>query len=155
LKDSQKERALPWIVGVVMATVLVINVTPWQTKVSLNYSSAEVRDIALFVHANTSKKKGFFYYKLSIWNPTQALMFYSDRFLEGRSNDSEDLFKKMEENPQSTWLGGVPEFKGLEKEFPGKFYLIYSNQKFAYFTSMQNRENIIYDFSHMKLPVIR
>ena len=61
----------------------------------------------------------------------------------------------MEENPQSTWLTGVPEFKDLEKEFPGKFYLIYSNQKFSYFTLMQNRENVIYDFSHIKLPVIR
>jgi 4-amino-4-deoxy-L-arabinose transferase-like glycosyltransferase len=155
LKDSQKERVLPWIVGVVMATVLVINVTPLQTKVSLNYSSAEVRDIAPFVHVNTSKKQGVFFYKLSMWNPTQALMFYSDRFLESFTNDLENLIKKMEENPQSTWLAGVPEFKDLEKEFPGKFYLIYSNQKFAYFTLMQNRENIIYDFSHIKLPVIR
>ena len=155
LKDSQKERVLPWIVGVVMATVLVINVTPLQTKVSLNYSSAEVRDIAPFVHANTSKKQGFFYYKLSIWNPTQALMFYSDRYLESFTNESENLIKKMEENPETTWLAGVPEFKDLEKEFPGKFYLIYANQKFAYFTLMQNRKNVIYDFSHMKLPVIR
>ena len=82
-------------------------------------------------------------------------MFYSDRFLEGFTNELENLFKMMGENPESTWLAGVPEFKALEKEFPGKFYLIYANQKFAYFTLIQNSKNVIYDFSHMKLPVIR
>ena len=61
----------------------------------------------------------------------------------------------MEENPESTWLAGVPEFKALEKEFPGEFYLMYANQKFADFTVTQNRKNVIYDFSHIKLPVIR
>ena len=40
LKDSHKEKALPWMVGIIMATVLVVNVTPVQVKVSLNYNSA-------------------------------------------------------------------------------------------------------------------
>jgi 4-amino-4-deoxy-L-arabinose transferase-like glycosyltransferase len=155
LKDSQKEKALPWMIGIIMATVLVINVTPIQTKVSLNYNSAEARDIAPFINANTSKKQGVFFYKLSWWNPTQALMFYSDRVVEGLSTNPEKLFKMMRENDGSTWLAGVPEFKNLEKEFPGKFYLIYANQKFAYFTLMQNREKVVYNFSKIKIPVVR
>ena len=155
LKDSQKEKALIWMVGIIMAIVLVINVTPFQTKVSLNYNSAEVRDIAPFINANTSKEQGVFFYKLSWWNPTQALMFYSDRIVEGLSTNPENLFEKMRGSNKSTWLTGVPEFNNLEKNFPGKFYLIYANQKFAYFTSMQNRENVVYNFSKMNLPVVR
>jgi len=61
----------------------------------------------------------------------------------------------MRGSNKSTWLTGVPEFNNLEKNFPGKFYLIYANQKFAYFTSMQNRENVVYNFSKMNLPVVR
>ena len=56
---------------------------------------------------------------------------------------------------RGTWLANIWEFKKLEKEFPRRLYLIYGNKKFAYFTSMKNRENIIYDFSTMKLPVVR
>jgi len=155
LKDSQKEKALPWMIGIIMATVLVINVTPIQTKVSLNYNSAEARDIAPFINANTSKEQGVFFYKLSWWNPTQALMFYSDRIVQGLSTNPEKLIKMVRENHGSTWLTGVPEFKNLEKEFPGKFYLIYANQKFAYFTLMQNREKVVYNFSKIKIPVVR
>ena len=155
LKDSHKEKLLPWMIGIVMVTVLVINVTPIQTKVSLDYNSAEVRDVAPFIRANSSKKQGIFFYKLSWWNPTQAVMFYSDRIIEGLSTNPENLFKKMEENVRSTWLTGVPEFKNLENKFPEKFYLIYANQKFAYFTSIQNRNNVVYDFSKIKLQVVR
>jgi hypothetical protein len=155
LKDSQKDKALPWMIGIIMATVLMINVTPIQTKVSLNYNSVEARDIAPFINANTSKKQGVFFYKLSWWNPTQALMFYSNRIVEGLATNPENLFKMMSENDGSTWLAGVPEFKNLEKEFPGKFYLIYANQKFTYFTSMQNRDKVVYNFSKTKLPVVR
>ena len=142
---------------VVMATVLVVNVTPIQLKVSLNYNSAEVRDIAPFVHANTPQKQDVSFYKLSRWNPTQALMFYSDRFVDWGSvpTDPESLFQKMEENLQGTWLTSISEFKTLEKDFPGQLYLIYGNQKFAYFTSIKNQGNVIYDFSNMKLPVVR
>jgi len=155
LKDSQKEKALPWMVGIIMATVLVINASPVQTKVTLNYNSAEVRDIAPFINANTSKEQGVFFYKLSWWNPAQALMFYSDRIVERLSTNPENLLEEMKKNDGSTWLTGVPEFKNLEKKFPKKFYLIYANQKFAYFTSIQNRDKIVYNFSKTKLPVVR
>ena len=53
LKDSQKEKALPWMIGTVMTIVLVINVTPIQVKVSLNQNNREIRDLAPFVHINT------------------------------------------------------------------------------------------------------
>jgi len=157
LKDSHKEKALPWMIGIVMATVLVVNITPIQLKVSLNYNSAEVRDLAPFVHANTPQKQNVSFYKLSQWNPTQALMFYSDRFVDWASvpTDPKNLFQKMEENLEGTWLTSISEFENLEKNFPGKLYLIYGNQKFAYFTSMKNRENVVYNFSNMKLPVVR
>lgn len=155
LKDSQKEKALPWMMGIIMATVLVVNVTPIQVKVSLNYNSVEVREIATFVRANASQKEDLYFYRLSWWNPTQALMFYSDRFVGGLSTDPENLFQQMADNPKRTWLSSISEFKTLEKDFPGKLYLIYGNQKFAYFTSMKNRENVIYDFSDSQLPVVR
>ena len=155
LKDNQKLKVLPWMIGVVMAAVLVINITPIQVKVSLNYNSAEVRNIAPFVNINTEPDERISNYGFSPWNPTQALAFYSDRFLEYPVNDSEILIQKVNENPKATWLSSVSKFNDLEKKFPGKLYLIYGNQKFAYFTSLKNRENIIYDFSRIRLPIVR
>ena len=138
-----------------MAAVLVVNVTPIQLKVSLNYNSGEVRDIAPFVRINTKPDERISNYGFSPWNPTQALAFYSDRFLEYPVNDPETLIQKVNENPKATWLSSVSKFNNLEESFPGQLYLIYGNQKFAYFTSMKNRENVIYNFSNMKLPVVR
>jgi len=155
LKDSQKEKLLPWMIGTVMVVVLLVNVTPIQLKVSLNYNSAEVRDIAPFVRINTEPGERISNYRFSPWNPTQALAFYSDRFLEYPVNDPKTFIQKMNENPKATWLSSIPDFNNLEQDFPGELYLIYGNQKFAYFTSMKNRENVIYDFSNIKLPVVR
>ena len=141
-----------------MATVLVVNVTPIQVKVSLNYNSADVRDLAQFVNANTPPKQEVNFYKLSRWNPTQALMFYSDRFVNWDGivpTEPEALFQEMEKDMRGTWLANIWEFEKIEKEFPGRLYLIYGNKKFAYFTSMKNRRNISYNFSKMKLPVVR
>ena len=157
LRDSQKEKALPWMVGIIMATVLVVNVTPVQVKVSLNYNSAEVRDLSQFVNANTLQEQGVNFYKLSRWNPTQALMFYSNRFVNWTnvSTEPEALFQEMDKNLSGTWLTNIWEFEKLEKDFPGRLYLIYGNKKFAYFTSIKNRDNVIYNFSKTKLPVVR
>ena len=138
-----------------MATVLVVNVTPVQVKVSLNYNSAEVRDIAPFIRMNTEPGERIFNYRFSQWNPTHALAFYSDRFLEYPVKDPETLIQKVNEDPKTTWLSSVSDFNNLEKDFPGELYLIYGNKRFAYFTSMQNRGNVIYDFSDTDLPVIR
>ena len=157
LNDTQKEKVLPWAIGIIMATVLVVNVTPVQVKVSLNYNSTEVRDVAPFVNANTPPKQDVNFYKLSRWNPTQALMFYSDRFVNWTNvpTEPEALFQEMEKNLRGTWLTNIWEFEKLEKDFPGKLYLIYGNNLFAYFTSIKNRGNVVYNFSKMKLPVVR
>jgi hypothetical protein len=155
LKDRQKEKILPWMVGVVMATVLVVNVTPIRVKVTLEQNSAEVRDVAPFVRINTKPGERISNYGFSPWNPTQALAFYSDRFLEYPVNDPATLMQQIKEAPKKTWLSSAEKFNELEKIFPGELYLIYGNQKFSYFTSMENQKNIIYNFSNMKLPVVR
>ena len=65
------------------------------------------------------------------------------------------LIQKLDANPKGTWLSPVLKFEDLKKKFPQKFYLIYGNKKFAYFTSIENRENVVYNFSKMKLPIVR
>jgi 4-amino-4-deoxy-L-arabinose transferase-like glycosyltransferase len=155
LKDSQKEKALPWMIGVVMTIILVINVTPIQVKVSLNQNNHEVRDLAPFVHINTRPGEKIYNYGFTPWNPTQVLAFYSGRFLESPVKDAETLIQKLEENPGGTWLSPVSKFKELKNKFPGKLYLIYGNKKFAYFTSIRNRENVIYNFFDTEVPIVR
>ena len=155
LKDSQKEKALPWMIGAVMTIVLVINATPIQVKVSLNQNNHEVRNLAPFVHINTRPGEKIFNYGFTPWNPTQVLAFYSGRFLEYPVKDAETLIQKLDKNPKGTWLSPVSTFKELKNKFPGKLYLIYGNQKFAYFTSIRNRENITYNFFDTKVPIVR
>ena len=85
-------------------------------------------------------------------------MFYSDRFVNWDGivpTEPEALFQEMEKDMRGTWLTSIWDFEKLEKDFPGRLYLIYGNKKFAYFTSMKNRRNISYNFSKMKLPVVR
>jgi len=155
MKGDQKEKALLWMVGIVMAVVLVVNVTPIQAKVSLNQNNAEVRDLAPFIHINTKPGEKILNYGFTPWNPTQVLAFYSERFLKYPVKDAETLIRKLEENPEGKWLSPVLKFKELDKQFPGKLYLIYGNQKFAYFTSKKNRENVTYNFFNTKVPIVR
>jgi 4-amino-4-deoxy-L-arabinose transferase-like glycosyltransferase len=155
LKDAQKEKALPWMIGIVMTVVLVVNVTPIQVKVSLNQNNAEARNLAPFVHLNTKPGEKISNYGFTPWNPTQVLAFYSGRFLKYPVKNAETLIQKLEENPGGTWLSPVSKFKELKKIFPGKLYLIYGNQKFAYFTSIKNRENVTYNFFNTKVPIVR
>ena len=155
MKDDQKEKALLWMVGIVMTVVLVVNVTPIQAKVSLNQNNAEARDLSPFVHINTKSGEKILNYGFTPWNPTQVLAFYSERFLEYPVKDAETLIQKLEKNPEGKWLSPVLKFKELEKKFPEAFYLIYGNQKFAYFTSKKNRENISYNFFNTKVPIVR
>ena len=85
-------------------------------------------------------------------------MFYSDRFVNWDGivpTEPEALFQEMEKNMRGTWLTHIRDFEKLDEGFPGKVYLIYGNQRLAYFTSMKNRDNIVYNFSNMKLPIIR
>ena len=155
LNDAQKEKALPWMIGIIMTVVLVVNVTPIQIKVSLDQNNTEARNLAPFVHINTKSGEKISNYGFTPWNPTQVLAFYSGRFLEHPVKDAETLIQKLEENPEGTWLSPVSKFKELKKKFPEKFYLIYGNQKFAYFTSKRNRENVTYNFFNTKVPIVR
>jgi 4-amino-4-deoxy-L-arabinose transferase-like glycosyltransferase len=155
LKDSQKEKALPWMIGTVMAIVLVVNVTPIQVKVSLNQNNREARDLAPFVNINTRPGEKILNYGFTPWNPTQVLAFYSGRFLENPVKNAETLIQRLDENPKRTWLSPVSKFKELKNKFPGKLYLIYGNKKFAYFTSIRNRENVIYNFFDTEVPIVR
>jgi hypothetical protein len=155
MKDAHKEKALLWMVGIIMAVVLVVNVTPIQAKVSLTQNNPEARNLAPFVHINTKFGEKILNYGFTPWNPTQVLAFYSGRFLEYPVKDAETLIQKLEENPEGKWLSPVSKFKKLEKQFPESLYLIYGNQKFAYFTSKKNRENISYNFFNTKVPIVR
>ncbi len=155
LKGAQKEKALPWMVGIVMAIVLVVNVTPIQVKVSLNQNNSEARNLAPFVHINTKPGEKIFNYGFTPWNPTQVLAFYSERFLEYPVKDAETFMQQLNENPKGTWLSPVLRFEELKNKFPGKLYLIYGNKKFAYFTSTKNRENVNYNFLNTTVPIVR
>ncbi|SVE43781.1 uncharacterized protein METZ01_LOCUS496635, partial [marine metagenome] len=155
LNDAQKEKALPWMIGIIMTVVLVVNVTPIQVKVSLNQNNTEARNLAPFVHINTKSDEKISNYGFTPWNPTQVLAFYSGRFLEYPVKDAETLIQKLDKNPKGTWLSPVSKFKELKNKFPGKLYLIYGNQKFAYFTSIRNRENITYNFFDTEVPIVR
>ena len=141
--------------GVVMLTVLVVNVTPLQVKVSLSPRSADVRQLAAVVNLNTPPGKDIGNYRLSPWNPQHAMFFYSHRHLAYPIKDPEKLQERIAKNPRSTWLTSSLAFEELKEKFPDEFYLIQANGKYAYFTSAGNRENVRYDFSEMSLPVVR
>ncbi len=155
VSEAVKEKSLPWMVGVIMTTVLFVNVTPLQVKVTLSPNSVDVRQLAAVINLNTPPDQKLGNYRLSIHNPRNALLFYSDRFMDEPIVDSLKLLGRIENQPGSTWLTSVPEFQKLQQDYPGQFYLIQATRKYAYFTSVKNRESIRYDFSEMKVPMIR
>ena len=53
----------------------------------------------------------------------------------------------FEENPRSTWLSRLEDFRKLEERYPGQLYLIQSQGSYAYFTAAKVRDQIRYDFS--------
>lgn len=188
LREDRREKCLPYIVGVLMVTVVVINITPIKIKHDLAPNNPEARRLAPVVFLNTppenpaanggpgnEQRKRMFpchtkmirfahplhcvfdvgNYRLPYWNPRNILMFYSNRILSDPAREPEELERFIDRHPQTTWLTAAREFKYLQEEYPGKFYLIQANEKFAYFTSAENRDNIRYDFSGIKLPLIR
>jgi 4-amino-4-deoxy-L-arabinose transferase-like glycosyltransferase len=155
VSEEVKEKSLPWMVGVVMATVLFVNATPLQVKVTLSPNSVDVRQLAAVINLNTPPNQTLGNYRLTPHNPRNALLFYSDRFMDKPLGDPLKLLSRMEIQPGSTWLTSVHEFTKLRGNYPEQFYLIHATRKYAYFTSMKNRENIRYDFSEMKVPLIR
>ena len=156
LEPEKKDRALGIMAGVIAATILFVNTTPFQVKVTLAQSSKEVRELAAVINLNTSKIQAIGNYRLTPSNPRLAMLFYSNRDIESAViRDPEKLLMPLSSTPEKTWLSSIVEYRKLASQHPDKVYLIQANSKYAFFTSMKNRENIRYDFSAMQLPLIK
>lgn len=148
IPENSKERFIPYIAGAIMAVVLFVNATDIQARISLSQNSVSMRQLAPVIRRNSVSKVGNF--RLSHWNPRNALLFYADRFLPDPVKDPEELIRRLDKKPEVTWLTSVGEFKNLKEAFPGKLYLIASYERYAYFTSERNKENIRYDLPEIK-----
>ena len=155
LNTKLKEKLLAGLGGIACLTALFVNSTQFQVKVTLTESSKEVRHLASIIKLNTLENEKIGNYKLSYWNPKHAMFFYSDRQLEPPLTDKKEFLKQFNNNPKIMWLTNATEFKTLNSQFPEKFYLIMGNSKYAFFTSLQNRDHIKYDFSEVRLPNIK
>jgi 4-amino-4-deoxy-L-arabinose transferase-like glycosyltransferase len=149
LLPNWKDKALPWVVGGGMMTALIINATPFEIKqaASLRRNSWEVRLLAPVIRLNTPEKAMLGNYKLPLWNPRNSVLFHSDHWLADPINQPEKVMASFDKNHRATWLTRMREFKKLNDQFPGQLYLIQSQGQYAYFTSMQFRDQIRYDFS--------
>ncbi len=150
-----KEKVVQGLAVVACLTTLFVNSTPFQAKVTLSESSKEIRHLASLIKLNVPEKERIGNFKLSHWNPKHAMLFYADRNLENSVTQREELIKQLHENPKKMWLSNSDEFKSLNFDFPGRFYLIMSNSKYAFFTSSQNREFVKYNFSGMNVPNVK
>ena len=156
LGPDKENQALAIMVGVIALTILFVNATPFRAKVTLTQSSKEVREIAAIVNLNTPANQKIGNYRLTEWNPKHAMLFYSNRVLDRSiTRDSEELIQQLATNPAKTWLTSMGEFRKLADQYPNKVYLIQANSKYAFFTSIKNQENISYDFSDMRLPIVK
>jgi len=155
IQEGTKEKSLPYIFGIVMVTVLFVNVTPFQVKVTLRPNSVEVRQLAAVINLNTPLDQKVGNYRLSTHNPRNAFLFYSDRYLDDPVAEPLELLSRLDNQPGSTWFASIQEFKKLQQGYPDQLYLIQANRKYAYFTSAKNKNNIRYDYSRMTLPLVR
>ena len=170
LKDNWKEKLSYFLVGAVMVTAFILGSTALELKQasSLRQKSQWTRDLAAVINLNTPANDVVGNFRLGVsedraanlasgsyGEPQTGLLFFGDRYLTEAIVKEEELMAQMEESPLKTWLTGIGEFKQLEKQYPGKLYLIQGNKKYAYFTSMQNKENIQYDFSREGLTSFR
>lgn len=148
LGPDKKKQALAIMVGVIVTTILFINVTSFRVKVSLDQQSIEVREIAAVINLNTSKNQRVGNYRLSSYNPRLTMLFYANRVVElGATSDPEKLIIALSFSPEKLWLTSIEEFRNFTALYPGKAYLIQAKSRYAFFTSMENREKIRYDFS--------
>jgi len=152
---SWKEKVLRGLLVIACLTTLFVNSTPFQVKATLMENSKEVRHLATIIKLNTSENEMIGNFKLSKNNPRSAMLFYADRYLEYPVTKREKLLKRLHENPRKLWLSNSDEFKSLNSAFPGKFYLIMGNSKYAFFTSSKNRARVKYDFSEVKVPNVK
>jgi hypothetical protein len=84
------------------------------------------------------------------------VLFYTNRIMESSViRNPEKLMMSLSSSPEKTWLSSIVEYRKLASHYPDKVYLIQANSKYVFFTSMKNRENVRYDFSAMKLPLIK
>jgi 4-amino-4-deoxy-L-arabinose transferase-like glycosyltransferase len=149
-----KERVVAGLAGVACLTALFVNSTPFQVKVTLKESSNGVRQLASIIKLNIPENEMLGNFKLDFWRPKHSMLFYSDRDMEPPIN-KEELLRQSQDNPKKMWLSGTAEFKSLNTQAPGYFYLIQANSKYAFFTSSKNRDFVLYDFSGMKIPNVK
>ncbi|MBT5376167.1 MAG: glycosyltransferase family 39 protein [Nitrospinaceae bacterium] len=153
---GKRNRALTIMVVVTTLTVLFVNATPFQAKVTLGQSSKEVRELAAIINLNTPENQKIGNYHLSQWNPKHAVLFYSNRILEKAVvAKPEVLLNELSAMPGKTWLTSIGEFRNLNRQYPNTVHLIQANNKFAFFTAAENKKNISYDFSGLKLPIVK
>ncbi len=156
LGPDKKNQAMAIMTGVIVVTTLFVNATPFQVKATLAQSSKEVRELAAIINLNTQKTQKIGNYYLTTSNPRLAVQFYSNRVIEQNvTRDPKTLMAALSSNPEKTWLSTIGPFRKLTTQYPNKIYLIQANNKYAFFTSMKNRENIRYDFSAMRLPIVK
>jgi ssDNA-specific exonuclease RecJ len=84
------------------------------------------------------------------------MLFYTNRVMESSViRDPEKLMMSLSSSPEKTWLSSIVEYRKLASQHPEKVYLIQANSKYAFFTSMKNRDHVRYNFSAMQLPLIK
>ncbi|MDA8560175.1 glycosyltransferase family 39 protein [Nitrospinae bacterium] len=148
LGPDKKNQALAIMVGVISTTILFVNVTSFRVKVSLDQQTKEVREIAAIINLNTSKNQRIGSYRLSPYNPRLTMLFYANRIVElGKTSGPEKLIMALSSSPEKLWLTSIGEFRKFTAQYPEKAYLIHANNNYAFFTSMENRRNVRYDFS--------
>ena len=153
---ERKNQALVIMTGVIAATTLFVNATPFQAKVTLGQSTKEIRELAAVINLNTPENQQIGNYHLQPYNPRLTVLFYANRLVELNVTSSTDgLIMALASSPRKTWLTSTNEFRELAAQHPKKVYLIQANNKYAFFTSIKNRENIRYDFSPIRLPVVK
>ena len=54
-------------------------------------------------------------YRLSKYNPRNALLFYADRYLVDPVTDPLEVLRRVDNQPESTWLTSIHEFKKLQQ----------------------------------------
>jgi len=148
LGPDKKNQALAIMAGVIATTILFVNATPFRVKVSLDQQSIEVRELAAIINLNTPENQRIGNYHLSLYNPRLTMLFYANRVIElNVTNNADKLIMALSSSPRKVWLSSINEFRKLTAQYPDKIYLIQANNRFAFFTSMENRKNIRYDFS--------
>ncbi len=156
LGPDKRNQALVIMTGIIAATALFVNATPFQAKVTLAHSTKEIRELAAIINLNTPEKQRIGNYRLQPYNPRLTALFYANRLVElNVAYDTDKLILDLVSSPGKTWLTSPNEFKKLTTQHPDKVYLIQANSEYAFFTSMENRKNIRYDFSAMRLPVVK